>query len=202
MKKIILFSFLLSLLQTLPAQTIIQKDPEIEDMVKAVNMDSLRSFIHILVSFGTRSTLSSISDKTYGIGAARNWVLSEFKSFAASSNGRMNTYIDSMRYLPDGNRVDSPIQLANVVAVLPGTDPSDHRIFLISGHLDSRRSNVMDRRGDAPGANDDGSGCAAVLECARIMSRRSFPATLIFVTVSGEEQGLLGAGFMAKKAST
>jgi len=202
MKKIILFGFLLSLLQTLPAQTIIQKDPEIEDMVKAVNMDSLRSFIHILVSFGTRSTLSSISDKTYGIGAARNWVLSEFKSFAASSNGRMNTYIDSMRYLPDGNRVDSPIQLANVVAVLPGTDPSDHRIFLISGHLDSRRSNVMDRRGDAPGANDDGSGCAAVLECARIMSRRSFPATLIFVTVSGEEQGLLGAGFMAKKAST
>jgi hypothetical protein len=200
MKRILLTSLLLSLLQTLPAQTIIQKDPEIEEMVKAVNIDSLRSYIHSLVSFGTRSTLSSISDKTHGIGAARNWVLSEFKSFAASSNGRMKTYIDSTRYLPDGNRVDSPIQLANVVAVLTGTDPADHRIFLISGHLDSRRSNVMDRQGDAPGANDDGSGCAAVLECARIMSRRSFPATIIFVTVSGEEQGLLGANFMAKKA--
>jgi Peptidase family M28 len=200
MKRILLTSLLLSLLQTLPAQTIIQKDPEIEEMVKAVNIDSLRSYIHSLVSFGTRSTLSSISDNTHGIGAARNWVLSEFKSFAASSNGRMKTYIDSTRYLPDGNRVDSPIQLANVVAVLTGTDPADHRIFLISGHLDSRRSNVMDRQGDAPGANDDGSGCAAVLECARIMSRRSFPATIIFVTVSGEEQGLLGANFMAKKA--
>ncbi len=200
MVKIILSGGLLLISLFLPAQIIIQKDPEIEGMVKVVNTDSLRFYINSLVSFGTRNTLSSISDKKRGIGAARNWVLSEFKSFAVSSNGRMKTYIDSTRYLPDGNRVDSPIQLANVVAVLPGTDPADHRIFLISGHLDSRRSNVMDRQADAPGANDDGSGCAAVLECARIMSRRSFPATIYFVTVSGEEQGLLGASFMAKKA--
>jgi hypothetical protein len=202
MKKIILISFLLSLSQYLSSQTIIQKDPEIEDMVKAVNADSLRFYINSLVSFGTRNTLSSISDKKHGIGAARNWVLSEFKSFAASSNGRMKTYIDSTRYEADGKTLDTAIQLANVVAVLQGTDPADHRIFLISGHLDSRRSNVMDRQGDAPGANDDGSGCAAVLECARLLSRRSFPETIIFVTVSGEEQGLLGAYFMAKKART
>jgi hypothetical protein len=90
--------------------------------------------------------------------------------------------------------------LGNVVAVLKGTDPNDHRILLISGHLDNMRSNVMDRTGDAPGANDDGSGSSAVIECARIMSKHNFPATVIFVTVSGEEQGLLGAYFMANKA--
>ncbi len=202
MKKIMLIAFLFSLPRFLPAQTIIQKDHEIEEMVKSVNTDSLRFYISSLVSFGTRNTLSSISDKKHGIGAARNWVLSEFNSFAASSNGRMKTYIDSTHYQPDGIRVDSAIQLANVVAVLPGTDPADHRIFLISAHLDSRRSDVMNRQGDAPGANDDGSGCAAVLECARLMSRRSFPATIIFVTVSGEEQGLLGAYYMAKKAKS
>ena len=202
MKNIILVSFLLSISPFLSAQTIIQKDPEIEDMVKAVNADSLRSYITSLVSFGTRNTLSSTSDKKRGIGAARNWVLSEFNSFAVSSNGRMKAYIDSVRYPADGKRVDIDIQLANVVAVLQGTDPTDHRIFLISGHLDSRRSDDMDRQGDAPGANDDGSGCAAVLESARIMSRRGFPATVIFVTVSGEEQGLLGAYYLAKKAKT
>ena len=86
------------------------------------------------------------------------------------------------------------------MAQLKGTDPSDKRIYIISGHLDSRRSNVMDRVGDAPGANDDGSGVSAVLECARIMSKHRFPATVIFVAVSGEEQGLLGASFLARKA--
>jgi hypothetical protein len=86
------------------------------------------------------------------------------------------------------------------VATLKGTDPNDNRIFIISGHLDSRRTDVMDGTNDAPGANDDGSGSAAVLECARVMSKHSFPATIIFVTVSGEEQGLLGSTYMAKKA--
>jgi len=90
--------------------------------------------------------------------------------------------------------------LGNVMATLKGTDANDHRIFIISGHLDSRRTNVMDSTGDAPGANDDGSGTAAVIECARIMSKHSFPATIIFVAVSGEEQGLYGSGFMANKA--
>ncbi|HEY6954652.1 MAG TPA: M28 family metallopeptidase, partial [Flavisolibacter sp.] len=93
-----------------------------------------------------------------------------------------------------------PINLGNVVATLKGTDSKDNRIFIISGHLDNMRTNVMDSLGDAPGANDDGSGSAAVLECARIMSKHSFPATIIFVTVSGEEQGLLGASYMANKA--
>jgi Zn-dependent M28 family amino/carboxypeptidase len=86
------------------------------------------------------------------------------------------------------------------MATLKGTDANDNRIFIISGHLDNMRTNVMDRTGDAPGADDDGSGTAAVLECARIMSRHSFPATIIFVAVSGEEQGLLGSTYMANKA--
>jgi hypothetical protein len=102
--------------------------------------------------------------------------------------------------MPDRNRIDHPTLLGNVVATLKGTDPNDQRIFLISGHLDNMRGSPVDSIGDAPGANDDGSGAAAVIECARIMSKHNFPATIIFVTVSGEEQGLLGARFMASKA--
>ena len=175
------------------SQTIVQRDPEIEAMVKEVSADSLRLYISKMVSFGTRNTLSSTSNKTQGIGAARSWVLRKFNDFAKSSNGRLTAFIDATSYAPDGRRVDHSINLGNVVATLKGTDPKDNRIFIISGHLDNQRTNVMDSLGNAPGANDDGSGCAAVLECARIMSKRSFPATIMFVTVSGEEQGLLGA---------
>jgi Zn-dependent M28 family amino/carboxypeptidase len=127
-------------------------------------------------------------------------VLAKFNQFAAASGGRLTAFVDTTTYSADGKRVQHPINLGNTVATLKGTDPKDDRIFIISGHLDSRRTDVMDGTADAPGANDDGSGSAAVLECARIMSRHSFPATLIFVTVSGEEQGLLGSGYMAKKA--
>jgi hypothetical protein len=135
-----------------------------------------------------------------GIGAARRWVLSKFNEFAKKSNGRLHALIDTVTLEPDNRRVDTPTLLGNVMAMLKGNDPNDNRIFIITGHLDNRRSSVMDRVGDAPGANDDASGCAAVLECARIMSGHTFPATVIFVTVSGEEQGLLGARFLAEKA--
>ena len=200
MKK--LFLILLVSVSTLKGftQTIIQRDPEIEQMVKEVSPDSLKSYITKMVSFGTRSTLSSTTDRNRGIGAARNWVLSKFRDFAKQSNGRLSAIIDTTTYQPDRRRVDHPINLGNVVATLKGTDPKDNRIFIISGHLDNMRTNVMDSVGDAPGANDDGSGSAAVLECARIMSKHNFPATIIFVTVSGEEQGLLGATYMANKA--
>jgi hypothetical protein len=182
------------------AQTTVNRDPLIEGMVKEISADSLQSYIKTLVAFGTRNTLSTQKEPKRGIGAARNWVLSKFNQFAKQSNGRLTAFIDTITYMPDGRRVDTPINLGNVVARLKGWDTADHRIFIISGHLDNMRTSVMDRTGDAPGANDDGSGCAAVLECARIMSKQSFPATIIFVTVSGEEQGLLGADFMAKKA--
>jgi hypothetical protein len=182
------------------SQTIIQKDPEIEAMVKEVSPDSLQSYIKTLVAFGTRNTLSNQSDRNRGIGAARNWVLLKFQEAAKQSGGRLTCSIDTTTYLADGRRVDRSIILGNVVATLKGTDPNDNRIFLISGHLDNMRSSPTDSTGDAPGANDDGSGTAAVIECARIMSKHAFPATIIFITVSGEEQGLLGAAYMAEKA--
>jgi hypothetical protein len=182
------------------AQTIIDRDPEISQMVKEVSTDSLYSYINTLVAFGTRNTLSTQTDSKKGIGAARNWVLKKFNEFAINSRGRLIAFIDTTTIQPDGKRVDVPILLGNVVATLKGTDLNDKRIFIISGHLDTRRTDVMDREGDAPGADDDGSGTSAVIECARIMSKHSFPATIIFVAVSGEEQGLLGSTFMANKA--
>jgi len=200
MKKLFVLTTAFFILQQSFSQTIIQRDPEIEQMVKEVSSDSLQSYIKTLVAFGTRNTLSTQGDPKRGIGAARNWVLGKFNQFAKESNGRLTAFIDTITYQPDGKRVDHAINLGNVVATLKGADPDDNRIFVISGHMDNMRTNVMDSVGDAPGANDDGSGSAAVLECARIMSKHSFPATIIFVTVSGEEQGLLGATFMANKA--
>ncbi len=182
------------------AQTTIIRDPEIAQMVKEVSADSLKSYVYQMVSFGTRNTLSTQTDPKRGIGAARNWVLEKFNEFAKQSNGRLTAFIDTVTLQPDKRRIDTPTLLGNVVATLKGTDPNDKRVFLISGHLDNMRSSPTDRIGDAPGANDDASGSAAVIECARIMSKHNFPATIIFVTVSGEEQGLLGANFMASKA--
>ena len=199
MKTSLLLSMLLLCLGA-SAQTTIQKDPVLEKMVAEVNADSLKSYIYKLVSFGTRSTLSTTTHATKGIGAAREWVASKFREFAKQSNGRMTVQLDRWTLQPDKRRVDTAVDMGNPMAWLKGTDPNDNRIFLISGHLDSRVNNVMNRTSDAPGANDDGSGVAAVLECARILSKQSFPATIIFVAVSGEEQGLLGAEHLADTA--
>jgi Peptidase family M28 len=200
MKKMIAVCLAKGFSLVLFCQTTTLKDPLIEKMVKEVSADSLKSYITKLVSFGTRNTLSTQTNPTRGIGAARNWVLSRFTEFARQSGGRLTAVVDTTTYKKDGRRVDRDILLGNVMATLKGTDPVDNRIFIISGHLDNMRSNVMDSTGDAPGADDDGSGTAAVLECARIMSKYSWPATLIFVAVSGEEQGLLGSTYMAEKA--
>ncbi len=182
------------------AQVKIDRDPEIDQMVKEISRDSLQSYIYKMVSLGTRNTLSTQSDPARGIGAAKEWVLSKFNDFAKQSGGRLTAIIDNEIYPADKRRVGHDIVLGNVVATLKGTDPNDNRIFLISGHLDNMRSSPTDSTGDAPGANDDGSGSAAVIECARVMSKHSFPATIVFITVSGEEQGLLGAEYNAKKS--
>ena len=186
--------------QLVAAQKIINRDKEIEQMVFEVSADSLKAYIDKMVSFGTRSTVSSTTDSKRGIGAARKWVVQKFTEFAKNSGGRLSAYVDTTTLRPDGRRIDAAINLGNAVGMLKGSDPADKRIYIISGHLDSRVTDVMNRTADAPGANDDGSGVAAVLECARIMSKHSFPATVIFVAVSGEEQGLLGAGYMSEKA--
>ena len=200
LKKIVLIAFVYGTSAQLFAQTIITRDPAIEAMVQEVSSDSLKSYISTMVAFGTRNTLSTQTSATRGIGAARNWVLGKFNQFAKTSGGRLTSFIDTTTLQPDKRRIDTATLLGNVVATLKGTDPNDKRIFVISGHLDNMRTSVLDRIGDAPGANDDASGVAAVLECARIMSKRNFPATVVFVAVSGEEQGLLGAYFMANKA--
>lgn len=185
---------------TAQSQTIIQKDPLIEKLATEVNADSLQSYINKLVSFGTRSTLSTTTSPTRGIGAAREWVAAKFREFARQSNGRMTVQLDRWILQPDKRRIDTAVDMGNPMAWLKGTDPNDNRIFIISGHLDSRATNVMNRTIDAPGANDDGSGVAAVMECARILARQSFPATILFVAFSGEEQGLLGAEHLADTA--
>lgn len=177
----------------------LSKDVEVKKYVTQVNEDSLKSYIGKLVSFGTRHTLSAIDDPKQGIGAARNWVIKKFKDYAKNSGGRMEVYLQQEDIQPDGKRIDQTVNLGNAVAFLKGTDSNDKRIFLIGGHLDSRVTDVMNRTSAAPGANDDGSGVSAVIESARILSRSSFPASIIFVAFSGEEQSLLGSRQLAEK---
>ncbi len=200
MKKFYIPLLFVSMSLSLQAQIVVNRNQDIDKMVKAVNQDSLKSYISKMVSFGTRNTLSDIKSKTKGIGAARNWVVNKFNQFAKQSDGRLTAYLDTITFKPDGKRVDQPTLLGNAVAILKGTDVNDKRVYVVSGHLDSRVTDVMNRTSDAPGANDDGSGVAGVIEAARIMSQYKFSATIIFVAVSGEEQSLLGSGFMAAKA--
>lgn len=179
---------------------IIKKDSEIVGMIREVSSLNLESNVRKLVSFGTRHSLSQRKSETEGIGAAYMWVKSEFDKYAKSSNGRLTVAIDSFVVEPDGRRIVRKVLMTNVMATLKGSDPNDNRIFIVSGHLDSRAGEANDSVSAAPGANDDGSGVAAVLELARIMSKHSFPATIIFVAVSGEEQGLVGSTYLARKA--
>ncbi|NBA84979.1 M20/M25/M40 family metallo-hydrolase [Emticicia sp. CRIBPO] len=200
MKRILCCLALVSCLHHAHAQKIINRDPQIEQMTGQISSDSLKAYIDKLVTFGTRSTISTTTDPKKGIGAARAWIFSKFQEFAKQSNGRLTPVIDTWTLQPDGKRIDKTIEMANVMATLKGTDPNDDRVFIVTGHLDSRVTNVMNRESEAPGANDDGSGTVAVMELARVMSKSSFPATIIFVTVSGEEQGLLGAAHLAERA--
>lgn len=185
---------------TLSAQTIMQRDPAIADLVGQLSADSLRAHVDGLVRFGTRHTLSTTTDPKKGIGAARQWILSKFQQYAKQSGGRMTTGLDSWTLAADGRRIDKASEIGNVMATLKGTDPTDDRIFIVQGHMDSRVTNVMNRESDAPGANDDGSGTAAVIELCRVLSKAQFPATIIFVTLTGEEQGLLGAEHLSERA--
>ncbi|WP_027303023.1 M20/M25/M40 family metallo-hydrolase [Rudanella lutea] len=187
------------------AQEIVNRDPQIVQLLSEVSADSLRAHIDGLVSFGTRHTLSvstpgSTTDPKRGIGAARQWILGKFRQYAQQSGGRMTASLDTWTLQPDGRRIDKPVEMANVMAILKGTDPTDTRVFLVQGHMDSRVTNVMNRDANAPGANDDGSGTAAVIELCRVLSKSNFPATIVFATLTGEEQGLLGAEHLSDRA--
>jgi hypothetical protein len=174
------------------------RNPQISRIVAEIDSRNIENTIRKLVSFGTRNTLSDQSDPNRGIGAARDWLYAEFQKAAAASGGRMTVEKQTFEQ-PKAARVPQPTMLTNIVATLKGIQPeSAKRVYVVSGHYDSMCSSPTDARCDAPGANDDASGTSAVLEMARVMARYKFDATIIFMTVPGEEQGLLGATYFAE----
>jgi hypothetical protein len=163
----------------------------VADIARAVDAARMRQTVEKLVSFGTRHTFSSQTDPTRGIGAALDWTLAEFSKAGLQTVRPCDTVT--------GRRIPTPTRVCNAVAIQPGTDrPND--VVIITGHIDSRVSDVMDATSDAPGANDDGSGTAAVIEAARVLSRHKFPGTIVYAALSGEEQGLYGGKIMADYA--
>lgn len=193
--------FIFPLLFCMPvmAQTTIKQDGAIKQMADEVSSKNIETIIRKLVSFKSRHTLGDTTSKTTGVGAARNWIKAEYERYAADSHGRMTVKFDTFTQ-PKSERVSAPVKLKNVLAILKGTDTKDTRVYIVSGHYDSRMSDVMNPNGDEPGANDDASGTAVSMELARVMSKRSFPATIIFMAVVGEEQGLYGSTHLAKRA--
>ncbi|CAM3382119.1 M28 family metallopeptidase [Rhodothermus bifroesti] len=197
-----LFGLSMLSLQGLAQPVALHPDPRIQQLLKRVSVDTIEANIRQLVAFGTRHTLSPADNDTFGIGAARRWIKRTLERYAAAGGGRMEVFLDSFWYGPDGRRVDRRVEIANVIARLPGTDPQDDRIFIVSGHYDSRSSHVMDSLSYAPGASDDASGTAAVMEMARVLASERFPATLLFVAMAAEEQGLIGARHLAAQADS
>jgi hypothetical protein len=179
-------------------------DARISAALQQVSAEHIRANIEKLVSFGTRLTISAQDPEAIaagrGVGAAREWIKSEFERYSKDCGGCLEVKTDSFTE-PAADRIPQPTEITNVYAVLKGADAENaKRIMLVTGHYDSRPSDTLDVKADAPGANDDGSGTAVSLECARVLSKLKFPATIIFLTVAGEEQGLNGSGHFAKMA--
>jgi hypothetical protein len=209
----LILALLAALLTSVPYRTVAQADrleprppadPQITAALADVSAQRIQANIEKLVSFQTRLTLSAQDPDSikagHGIGAAREWIKAEFERYAHDCGGCLEVKIDSFTENP-GDRIPKPTIITDVYAVLSGTDPeSAKRIVLVTGHYDSRNSDTFDATGIAPGANDDGSGTAVSLECARVLSKLKFPATIIFLTVAGEEQGLNGSAHFAKIA--
>ncbi len=160
-----------------------------------IDPDRIKATILQLVQFGTRHTASSQTDPVRGIGAATTWVFDQMQTIAATSSGRMTVQKQTF-VQPVSSNIPVPTTITNVIAVLKGT-ASPERFYVITGHLDSRVTDVLNFTSDAPGADDDASGVAIVLELARLFATHQFPGTLVFATVAGEEQGLYGSAFMA-----
>src|SRR5262245_12169891 len=173
---------------------------DVKAMLRNISAQRIEATVRKLVSFGTRNTLSDAKSDERGIGAARRWIKAQLDTCAQQSGGRLTVELDTFIAQP-GRRIAQPTELVNVVATLRGDQPeSADRIYVVSGHYDSMPSNVLDPTSDAPGANDDGSGTAAVIELACAMSKLHFDATLVFMTVAGEEQGLVGSTHVADEA--
>jgi Peptidase family M28 len=182
-------------------------DPHIGEAIRQVSADHIRQTIEKLVGFGNRSTISAQDEDSIkagkGIGAAQGWIKAEFERYSKDCSGCLEVKTDTFTE-PPGERIPKPTEITNVYAVLRGSDPKQSdRIVLVTGHYDSRNSDTFNGTDPAPGANDDGSGTAVSLECARVLSQASklkFPATIIFLTVAGEEQGLNGSKHFAQMA--
>ncbi|HYJ82858.1 MAG TPA: M28 family peptidase [Allosphingosinicella sp.] len=165
-----------------------------QEIADSVDQERLRAVVEKLVSFGTRHTLSSQTDPKRGIGAALRWTEAEFGRYSRACGNCLR--IEKPSDVVTGRRVPNPTRVTNVIAIQRGSvDPN--RVVIISGHIDSRVTDPMNATSDAPGANDDGSGTAAVIEAARVLSRHKFPYTIVYAPLTGEEQGLLGGKILA-----
>jgi hypothetical protein len=172
-------------------------DRQLRALLRELDPRRIEATVNRLVAFGTRHTLSSQDDPNRGIGAARDWIHDQLRGYAAASGGRMTVRLQSF-IQPPASRIPVPTRITNVIATLRG-DRAPDRIYVVTGHYDSRVTDVMNATSDAPGADDDGSGVAAVLELARVMATRHTEATVMFALVAGEEQGLYGSDYLAKQ---
>lgn len=169
----------------------------VREMLNEIDGEHMHDTVEKLVSFGTRHTLSSVDDPKRGIGAARTWIHAEFARYG----GRLEVRFDPHVVQPDGKRIPRTVEVVNVVATLPGSLPAAaERHYYVVGHYDSRASDPLDGEIDAPGANDDASGVAVVMELARVMAKRQYDATIVFMATAAEEQGLIGADRHARAA--
>ena len=176
-------------------------DQDIQAIVQGISSDRIQRSIYVLSSFKTRHTLSDPLPSGDGIGGAASWIRAEFERVSKEAGGRLTVELDTFDQPPAPPRIPAEVQITNIVATLPGTDPDPAgRILVVSGHYDSRATNPLDATSAAPGADDDGSGTAAVLEVARVMSHYKFAATIVFLAVAGEEQGLNGSTHWAQAA--
>jgi hypothetical protein len=176
-----------------PVSRTAPRDPGVQAVVSGVSRARLEADVRALAAFPTRHTLSGPGN----VDAAARWIERAFRAISRQTGGRLQVARDTWTQ-PAGNRLPGPTPMTNVLAVLPGT-ATPERVLIVSGHYDSRASDVMDAQSRAPGANDDASGVAVVLECARQMAGRRYPATIIFAAVTGEEQGLYGATHLAEQ---
>src|SRR5580700_7223865 len=186
-------------------------DRQISAALRAVSAEKIHEDIQKLVAFRTRNTLSSMEadlPEGTGVTAAEEWLKSQYEAYSRECGGCLEVKEDTFIQEPPEvglaggqPRITKPTKLTSIYAILKGTDPAQaKRMYLVTGHYDSRATDVMDPRLDAPGANDDASGTAVSMECARVLSKLRFPATLVFVTVPGEEQGLFGSRHLAQLA--
>ncbi|MER5446884.1 M20/M25/M40 family metallo-hydrolase [Streptomyces sp. NPDC002764] len=179
-----------------PPPTAQHPSRELRSLLREVDPVRIEATVRRLVSFGTRHTLSAQDDPARGIGAARDWLLAELRSYAVESGGRMTVELQSYVQEP-ASRIPAATRITDVVATLRGS-VTPERVYVVSGHYDSRVTDVMDATSDAPGADDDASGVAVVLELARVMAKRRPAATIVFAAVAGEEQGLYGSTHLAE----